>query len=595
MSQKELENTNEEVVSEELTSETPTPSKDYSALTIDELMTEVNELIKSEDVFSNAKTIDIIKSVFYKKVNAEKEQKKAEFLADEGVEEEFSYTHPSEKEFKTLFNSFRKKKHDLREKIESDYIKNHKIKTTIIEDIEALINTEETLKGTFEKFKALQEKWRNTGEVSIGYRNDVWKSYHYQVERFYDYVKINNELRDLDFNKNYEKKLQICEATEALLKEKSINKIHNDLQELHQKWKEIGPVKRELREEMWERFKNASRELHKKRNDHYVELKERGAQAFKNKQEICQQINELSNEGADSHNAWSKLTEKVQELEAKWKKEGGLKKEDNKEAWKTLRESLSSFYAKKNEFYKAKKVENKEIVNAKTKLCEKAEELIQSENVDWKHHSQQFIKLQDDWKKSGHLPKGLSDKLWSRFKKAVNTFYKNKKAFFADLDKEKADNLKLKEELLEKVKAYALTDDNSSNFESLKQFQKEWYAIGNVPRDNFEIENAIKKTIDGFYSKMKVDKKELENVRFNSKLERLKEKSNPIALDKEKQFLRTKINDLQKEINQYETNISFFGNSKGADKLKQQVLKKIQNGYDSIEELKAKIKLINSI
>lgn len=595
MSQKELENTNEEVVSEELTSETPTPSKDYSALTIDELMTEVNELIKSEDVFSNAKTIDIIKSVFYKKVNAEKEQKKAEFLADEGVEEEFSYTHPSEKEFKTLFNSFRKKKHDLREKIESDYIKNHKIKTTIIEDIEALINTEETLKGTFEKFKALQEKWRNTGEVSIGYRNDVWKSYHYQVERFYDYVKINNELRDLDFNKNYEKKLQICEATEALLKEKSINKIHNDLQELHQKWKEIGPVKRELREEMWERFKNASRELHKKRNDHYVELKERGAQAFKNKQEICQQINELSNEGADSHNAWSKLTEKVQELEAKWKKEGGLKKEDNKEAWKTLRESLSSFYAKKNEFYKAKKVENKEIVNAKTKLCEKAEELIQSENVDWKHHSQQFIKLQDDWKKSGHLPKGLSDKLWNRFKKAVNTFYKNKKAFFADLDKEKADNLKLKEELLEKVKAYALTDDNSSNFESLKQFQKEWYAIGNVPRDNFDIENTFKKTIDGFYSKMKVDKKELENVRFNSKLERLKEKSNPIALDKEKQFLRTKINDLQKEINQYETNISFFGNSKGADKLKQQVLKKIQNGYDSIEELKAKIKLINSI
>lgn len=595
MSQKELENTNEEVVSEELISETPTPSKDYSALTIDKLMAEVNELIKSEDVFSNAKTIDIIKSVFYKKVNAEKEQKKAEFLADEGVEEEFSYTHPSEKEFKTLFNSFRKKKHDLREKIESDYIKNHKIKTTIIEDIEALINTEETLKGTFEKFKALQEKWRNTGEVSIGYRNDVWKSYHYQVERFYDYVKINNELRDLDFNKNYEKKLQICEATEALLKEKSINKIHNDLQELHQKWKEIGPVKRELREEMWERFKNASRELHKKRNDHYVELKERGAQAFKNKQEICQQINELSNEGADSHNAWSKLTEKVQELEAKWKKEGGLKKEDNKEAWKTLRESLSSFYGKKNEFYKAKKVENKEIVNAKTKLCEKAEELIQSENVDWKHHSQQFKKLQDDWKKSGHLPKGLSDKLWNRFKKAVNTFYKNKKAFFADLDKEKADNLKLKEELLEKVKAYALTDDNSSNFESLKQFQKEWYAIGNVPRDNFDIENTFKKTIDGFYSKMKVDKKELENVRFNSKLERLKEKSNPIALDKEKQFLRTKINDLQKEINQYETNISFFGNSKGADKLKQQVLKKIQNGYDSIEELKAKIKLINSI
>jgi len=573
MNQKKLENTNEEVVSEELTTETSTTSKDYSGLTINELIDEVNKLIKSEDVFINGKTIDIIKSVFYKKVNTEKEQKKAEFLSNEGVEEDFSYTHPSEKEFKTLFNSFRKKKQDLRDKIESDYIKNHKIKSTIIEDIKALINTEETLKGTFEKFKALQEKWRNTGEVSIGYRNDVWKSYHYQVERFYDYVKINNELRDLDFNKNYEKKLQICEATEDLLKEKSINKIHNDLQELHQKWKEIGPVKREIREEMWERFKNASRELHKKRNDHYVELKERGAQAFKNKQEICQQINELSNEGADNHNAWTKLTEKVQELEAKWKKEGGLKKEDKKEAWKTLRESLSSFYAKKNDFYKAKKVENKEIVNTKIKLCEIAEELIQSKNVDWKHHTQQFIKLQDDWNKSGHLPKGLSDKLWNRFKKTINTFYKNKKAFFADLDKEKANNLKLKIELLEKIKTYALTDDNSSNFESLKQFQKEWYAIGNIPRDNIEIENTFKKTIDSFYSKMKVDKKELEKVRFNTKIERLKEKSNPLALEKEKNFLTTKINDLKKEINQYETNISFFGNSKGADKLKQQVLK----------------------
>ncbi|MBL6657163.1 MAG: DUF349 domain-containing protein [Flavobacteriales bacterium] len=595
MSLKKTENTNEEVISDEVTNEITTPLKDYSELTLDEIINEVNELNKSEDVFSNAKTVDIIKSVFYKKVNSEKEQKKSDFIADGGVEEEFSYTHPLEKEFKNLLNNFKKKKNDLREKIESDYIKNHKIKTAIIEDIEALINTEETLKDTFEKFKALQEKWRNTGEVSIGYRNEIWKSYHYQVERFYDYVKINNELRDLDFNKNYEKKLQICEATEALLNEKSINKIHNELQELHQKWKEIGPVKRELREEMWERFKNASRELHKKRNDHYVELKERGTQAFKNKQEICQQINELTNESADNHSRWNKLTEKVQELELKWKKEGGLNKEDNKEAWKTLRESLSLFYAKKNEFYKTKKVENKEIVNAKTKLCEKAEELIQSDNIDWKHHSQQFIKLQDDWKKSGHLPKSLSDKLWNRFKKAVNTFYKNKKAFFADLDKEKAGNLKLKEELLEKVRAYNLTDDNSSNFESLKLFQKEWYAIGSVPRDNFEIENTFKKTIDGFYSKMKVDKKELENVRFNSKLDRLKENSSPLALDKEKQFLKTKINDLQKEINQYETNVAFFGNSKGADKLKQQVLKKIQNGYDSIEELKAKIKLINSI
>ena len=591
----DLENTKEETVTDVISNEDVTPSKDYNSFTLNELIDEMNELIISDDVFRNTKTVDIIKSVFYKKVNAEKEEKKADFIANGGDEEEYSFTHPMEKEFKTLFITFRNKKNDLRDKIESDFIKNHKIKTAIISDIESLINTEETLKGTFEKFKVLQEKWRETGEVSIGYRNDIWKSYHYQVERFYDYVKINNELRDLDFNKNYEKKLQICEATEKLLNEKSINKAHNELQELHQKWKEIGPVKRELREEIWERFKEASRQLHKKRNDHYVELKERGAQSFKNKQEICQQINELTNEGADNHNGWNKLTEKVRELEEKWKKESGLKKEDNKEAWKNLRETLASFYAKKNEYYKSKKVEQKEIVEIKTKLCEKAEQLIESENIDWKDHSQLFIKLQEEWKESGYLPKNLSDKFWNRFKKAVNTFYKNKKEFFAELDKQKTDNLKLKEELIKKVNGFALSDNKSTNFESLKQFQKEWFAIGAVPREKSDIENTFKKTIDGFYSKMKIDKKELEDVRFNSKLDRLKEKSNPTALDKEKQFLKTKINELKKEINQYETNIAFFGKSKGAEKLKEEVLKKIQNGYDNIEDLKAKIKLINSI
>lgn len=595
MSQEDLENLNEENNSDEIAEETLISTKDYNALTLSELIEEIGELSNSDDVFSNSKTIDIIKSVFYKKVNAEKEQKKSEFLADSGIEEEYSFIHPLEKEFKNLYNSFRKKKNDLRQKIESDYVKNHSIKTSIISEIEALINTEETLKGTFEKFKTLQQKWRDTGEVSIGYRNDIWKSYHYQVERFYDYVKINRELRDLDFNKNYERKVKICESTEALLNEKSINKAHNELQELHQKWKEIGPVKREHREEIWERFKEASRQLNKKRNDHYVELKERGAQSFKNKQEICQEIVNLTSEGADNHSTWNKLTEKIQALEEKWRKEGGLNKEDNKEAWKNLRESLSEFYAKKNDFYKAKKVENKEIINIKTKLCEKAEELIESENIDWKSHSQQFIKLQDDWKKSGYLPKNISDKLWNRFKKAVNAFYKNKKAFFAELDKQKLENLKLKETLIKKLNDFELTEDKSSNFESLKQFQKEWFALGAVPRDKMDIDNSFKKLIDSFYSKMKIDKKDLEDVKFNSKLERLKEKSNPIALDKEKQYLRNKINDLKKEITQYETNIAFFGNSKGADKLKEQVLNKIQRGYDNIEDLKAKIKLINSI
>tara|TARA_A200000113_G_scaffold117043_1_gene104978 strand:- start:6020 stop:7801 length:1782 start_codon:yes stop_codon:yes gene_type:complete len=583
-----------ENISQELTNENTVIEIDYNSFTPQELKQQVSELITTKNVYSVAKSIDAIKAVFYKKINTEKEVHKEEYLKNEGLEEEYKFVHPLEKDFKKLFSEFRKKKAEYREKIELDFTKNLKIKTQIIKDIESIISDEETIKETFEKFRALQDKWRSTGEVGIGYRNDIWKSYYHQVEKFYDFIKINNDLRDLDFDRNLKQKTSMCEQAEALMEEKSINKVHAELQLLHEKWKEVGPVKRELREEIWERFKEATNKLHKRRNEHFLDLKEKGKQSFENKSEICKKIATLTESEVKSHNEWNKLTSQVQELEAEWKKQAPMSKEDNKAAWKHLRETLSNFYAKKSEFYKEKKQENKQIIQKKIILCEKAEELVNAE-ASWKAKTDQVNKLQEQWKKSGHLPKSQSNKLWNRFRTAMDNFYDSKKSFFKDLDKEKADNLANKEKFLKKVQKFKLSEDKKVNLNALENFQKEWRSLGDIPRDKNQIEDEFRKSIDGFYKEMKVNKKELNDIKFNNKLENLKAKTDLFAIDKEKHLIRNKINDLQKEVNQYETNISFFGSSKGADKLKSQIEKKIDNGKAEIDSLKDKLHQLNRL
>ena len=583
-----------ESIIQDLTIENTIQEVDYNSFSPQELHQQLSDLITTENIYSVAKSVDAIKAVFYKKINAEKELHKKEYLENEGIEEEYKYVHPLEKDFKKLFGEFRKKKAEYREKLELDFVKNLKIKSQIIKDIESIISDEETIKETFEKFRALQDKWRSTGEVSIGYRNEIWKSYHHQVEKFYDFIKINNELRDLDFDRNLKQKVNMCEEAEALINEKSINKIHTELQILHEKWKEVGPVKRELREEVWERFKSATHKLHKKRNEHFLELKEKGKQSFEKKSKICEKIAALSKKEVKSHNEWNNLTTQVQELEAEWKKQAPMSKEENKAAWKLLRETLSNFYAKKNDFYKGKKEENKQILQQKIVLCEQAEDLVSSD-ASWKVKSEKAIKLQDKWKKSGYLPKSQSDKIWKRFRTGLDHFYNSKKSFFKELDNEKANNLAKKESYLKSIKDFKLAEDKKENLNTLENFQKEWRNIGDIPRDKVKIEDDFRKSIDGFYKQMNVDKKELNDIKFNNKLENLKSKSDPFAIDKEKQFIRNKINDLQKEVNQYETNISFFGTSKGADKLKSQIEKKIDSGKAEIDSLKDKLKQLNTL
>ena len=570
------------------------PEINYNSFSPQELHQKISQLISTNDIYSVANKIEAIKAVFYKKINAEKEAHKNEFLKNEGLKKEYIYTHPIEKDFKELFIEFRKKKAEYRKKLEEDFEKNLKIKSKIIEDIQNLINEKETIKETFTKFRNLINKWRSTGEVGFSYRNDLWKSYHHQVEKFYDFIKINDDLRDLDFERNLKQKTILCKQVEDLLEEKSINKIHTELQILHEKWKEIGPVKRELREEIWERFKEATHKLNKRRNEHFLDLKQKGKHAFENKYDICKKIAALTKSDLNSHEKWNSLTAQVKELEEEWKKQAPLSKEDNKVAWKLLRETLSNFYEKKNKFYKEKKLENKQILQNKVVICEKIEELVNSE-VSWKEKTEKVNKLNKDWKKSGFLPKTQSHKIWKRFRIALDNFYESKKSFFNKLDIDKANNLVKKEKILEKVQKFKLSEDKKVNLNILNDFQKEWRCLGDVPRHKTKIEDIFSKNLDNLYSKIKVDNKELNDIKFNNKLETLKAKSDVFVIDKEKQFIKNKIKNIQKEVNQYETNISFFGLSTEADKLKLQIMKKIDNKKAEIDSLKNQLKQLNTL
>ena len=570
--------------------------RDFSDKTLAQLTDIAKDIVHREDIVSATKEMEVVKITFYKKLNNDKYTALKAFMNDGGKEDEFQpLPSPEEKIFKDILNKFRAKKANFRKQQEAQYTKNLKIKNDIISDIQALINSKETIKDTFVKFKELQEKWRNTGEVAIAFRNDSWKSYHHHVEKFYDFIKINKELRDLDFNKNHQLKVALCEQTEALMEEKSINKMNEELQMLHEKWKEIGPVKPEDREPIWERFKEASRRLNKKRNDHYTNLKEKGLKHLKIRSSICDQIKELATQMANNHKQWSELTEQVQSLEEKWRKEGSLRKEDLKSARSDFKKSLDVFYNKRNEFYKLKKEESTQVVKQKIDLCEQAENINANETLEWNERTQQILALQEKWKKSGYLSKSKSEKLWKRFKATLDVFFENKRAFYAQKDEQKARHLSEKEALFKTIKSFELDSDIKKNKETIGAFMKQWREIGPVPRDKQQIETSFRKTIDSFFTKMKIERDELEEIRFNDKLEGLKQSANPDAILKEKKYLKNKIDTLQKEVNQYETNMAFFKNSKGTEQLKNQVLFKIEKNQTTIENLKKKLKLISAI
>ena len=422
-------------------------------------------------------------------------------------------------------------------------------------------------------------------------QNDLWLNYKHQVEVFYDYIRINKDLRDLDFKRNLELKELLCQKTEQLINEKSINNSYKELQNIHEKWKEIGPVVKEQRDNIWQRFQEASRVINRKRNDYFLSLKKENNKNLEKKSSICNEINSLLDNLPESHHEWKIKTKKLNELIEQWKKAAPIHKNKLKKSWKEFRDSTNNFYSKKNTFYKNRKDNIASNLTTKIKICEQAEELKNS--TDWESTSKKLIKLQREWKESPFVPGNQSSPLWKRFKKSCDHFFNSKKEFFKKLDKDKDTNLKIKKKILLSIKKFKISKDVKSDIEKIHKINDDWNNIGEIPASYLSINNEYRNSINIIYKSLNIQESEKEKLILESKISFYKKDS--ISLNEEKNKIESEIEIIKKNINQYENNISFFKNGKGSEKFKSDIIEKIDMSKSKLLRLKDNLSILNKI
>jgi hypothetical protein len=567
---------------------------DFSALNKLELIEILEETVQDADVVKIKDKVVAIKSNFLRICKEERDKEMEQFILDGGDKENYEHVEdPLEVRFKAAFNIFRDNKLKYNEAVEEQKVVNLQQKNAILEELKQLINSEETLKKTYDEFRSLQDRWKEIGQVPATEITNLWNNYHFLVEKFYDKVKINRELRDLDLKKNLEAKIELCEKTEELLLEKSVTKAFKLLQKYHDEWKEIGPVPQEKKDEIWERFKNTTDKINQVRREHYSKIQEEQQGNYDAKAAICEKIEELLNDNINSIGAWQKKSNDVNELFKLWKTIGPAQKKLNDEIWARFKGSMDAFFANKKEFFSRLKEQQLENYNRKLQLCVEAEALADSK--EWKKATDRIKKLQEEWKKIGPVPKRHSDKIWKRFRSACDAFFTSKSEHFSGIKGVEEENLRLKRELLERIKAYEIKAERSENMEAIKAFQREWMAIGYVPMKYKDAtQDEYRKSIDALFDKMKFNENEISTAQYRNMVEGMKD--DPESRDKvrrERNILTNKITKLREEISVLENNIGFFSGSKQSEIMRAEYEKKINRAKNDVKVLEAKLKILN--
>ena len=567
---------------------------DFSALNKLELIEILEETVQDADVVKIKDKVVAIKSNFLRICKEERDKEMEQFILDGGDKENYEHVEDRlEVRFKAAFNIFRDNKLKYNEAVEEQKVVNLQQKNAILEELKQLINSEETLKKTYDEFRSLQDRWKEIGQVPATEITNLWNNYHFLVEKFYDKVKINRELRDLDLKKNLEAKIELCEKTEELLLEKSVTKAFKLLQKYHDEWKEIGPVPQEKKDEIWERFKNTTDKINQVRREHYSKIQEEQQGNYDAKAAICEKIEELLNDNINSIGAWQKKSNDVNELFKIWKTIGPAQKKLNDEIWARFKGSMDAFFANKKEFFSRLKEQQLENYNRKLQLCVEAEALADSK--EWKKATDRIKKLQEEWKKIGPVPKRHSDKIWKRFRSACDAFFTSKSEHFSGIKGVEEENLRLKRELLERIKAYEIKAERSENMEAIKAFQREWMAIGYVPMKYKDAtQDEYRKSIDALFDKMKFNENEISTAQYRNMVEGMKD--DPESRDKvrrERNILTNKITKLREEISVLENNIGFFSGSKQSEIMRAEYEKKINRAKNDVKVLEAKLKILN--
>lgn len=553
----------------------------------------LEETVKDSDVQAIKDKVSAIRLHFNKLNKEDMDNELEQFLQNGGSADSFQHVaDPLEQRFNEAFGIFKANRAKQNEDLEKQKVENLAAKQGILEELKGIIASDESLKKTYDDFRALQDRWKEIGPVPSAENSNLWNNYHFLVEKFFDKVRIGRELRDLDMKKNLDAKIELCEKAEELLDEKSMTKSFKALQKLHDDWKEIGPVPQEKKEELWERFKAASDKINQIRREHYAKLQENQGTNLEAKKALCEKAEELVNEDYTSVNAWQKKSDELSEIFKVWKTIGPAGKKDNEEIWARFKGIMDVFFAKKKEFFASMKDKQTENLERKTQLCIEAEAL--SESTDWKKTTEQLKKLQEEWKTIGPVSRRQTDKIWKRFRSACDTFFNRKNEHFSGRKSEEEANLNAKKALLEEIRAFQVGADRAANMEAVKDFQKRWIEIGYVPFKQKEaINKEYRELIDGIFDMMRKNQNDASTNEFREMMEGWKD--NPNAGDfvrKESSKLQTRIQKLRDEIAVLENNIGFFSNSKNSELMRAEYEKKINQAKEDLKVLEEKLKIV---
>ena len=555
-----------------------------------ELVRLFEELMQNEDRMKMSKEAEAIKSAFYKRLQKEKadagiavvetvEPSEETEEVVEDVQEADSNANPFaeiERGFKAIYNTYKKERAEYNRQLEKERENNLALKEAVIADLKALLEKQEDVNATFPEFREIQNRWRAVGPVPAQNYRNVNETYQLYVEQFYDMVKINRELRDLDFKKNLEAKEQFCELAEKLAENPNVVEAFRELQKLHEQWKEFGPVAKEYRDQIWERFKAATAVVNKKYQSFFEGLKEQQTENLEKKTALCVKVEEIAEREVADSNQWNAFSKEIEEIQKEWKSIGFASRKENQKIYDRFRAACDKFYDRKREFYNDYKDSINQNLEKKIALCEAAEALKAS--TEWKKATDQFIALQKQWKEIGAVPRKKSEQLWKRFRAACDEF-------FAERDKNSKPendfygNLKAKQRLIEEIKSYVLTGDESADQEAMKAFQARWQEIGFVPfKEKDNVASAYKAALQ-------------EKFPHNERgARRGRGGRAPLS---EKDRLIQKYNQLEQDIVTYENNIGFFSMSKNSEPFIKQMQERISAAKDELKSLAEQIRVLN--
>lgn len=557
-----------------------------------DIVERIKEIAESDETPEKAE-IDHLKTTFYKMHFAEREAQQKAFIDNGGDLEKYQVLPDEDEEnFKASMSIIKEKRQKAFLELEEQKQENLKRKEAILEKLKAMATTPEEANKNFQEVRALQQEWKTIKAVPAEKNNELWRNYQLYVEQFYDLLNLNREAREYDFKKNLEKKTQLCEAAEKLADEEDVVSAFHQLQELHQEFRETGPVEKELREEIWTRFKTASTVVNKRHQQHFEDIRSQEETNLVKKTELCEKVEAIAKREHKGSADWEKSTKEIIDIQKEWKTIGFAPQKMNVKIFERFRAACDDFFGKKGEFFNKLKNQFAENAEKKKALVEKAQSL--TDSTDWKATTDKFIALQKEWKTIGMVPRKQGDQLWNDFLAACNHFFEARNAAHADTRNEELENLNKKNEIIEKL--VQLAEAGKENIqEEVHQLTEEFNAVGHVPfKEKDKVYKAYHEILDKLYKDLHINAARRRMDNFRNNLKKVADRG-ANALDNERGRLMRRYEQLKQEINTYENNLGFLNiSSKKGNSLIDDMNRRIQKLKDDTEEIRQKIKAIDA-